>query len=104
MFLDSSTSSSGNTNNGPIAHLFFSPKERNLICSIILKAEDQDSFSTLLSKFNILLSINQHVDVSKKVDPDKVKEVCYGLMIFHKQTFPCAMLSPSVHQICAHAW
>ena len=65
-FLDSSTSSGGNTNNGPIAHLFFSPKERNLICSIILKTEDQDSFSTLISKFNILLSINQHVDVSKK--------------------------------------
>jgi hypothetical protein len=104
MLLDSSTSSGGNTNNGPLADRFFSPKERKSICSIILKTEDQDSFSTLLSKFNILLSINQHVDVSKKVDPDKVKEVGYGLMIFHKQTFPWAMLSPSVHQMCAHAW
>ena len=25
-------------------------------------------------------------------------------MILHKQTFPWAMLSPSVYQMCAHAW
>ena len=44
-------------------------------------------FFTLNSKL-MLLKLCQHVDVSKKVDPDKVKEVGYGLKIFHIQTFP----------------
>ena len=59
---------------------------------------------TLLSKLNILLSVTQHVDESKKVDPEKVKDVGYDLMIFYKQSFPWAILSPSVHQMCAPSW
>ena len=39
-----------------------------------------------------------------KVNPEEVKDVGYELMIFHKQSFPWAMISPSVHQMCAHSW
>ena len=103
MLLDSPTSSGGNTNNGPLASRFFSPENREAICAVINNSADRENFRVLLSKFNVLLSITQHVDSTKLVDPEKVKDLGYGLMIHHKQSFPFAMISPSVHQMCAHS-
>ena len=83
---------------------FFSPKEREHICSVISNDDERDKFYTLLSKFNVLLSITQHVDPQNVVDPEAVRRVGYDLMVFFKQSFPWAMLTPSVHQMCAHSW
>ena len=104
ILLDSPTSNGGNTNSGPVSDRFFSPKEREHICSVISNDDERDKFYTLLSKFNVLLSITQHVDPQNVVDPEAVRRVGYDLMVFFKQSFPWAMLTPSVHQMCAHSW
>ena len=95
----------GNTNTGPIADKFFSIDHRENICSIIKKTSDREAFSTLLGYFNKVLSITQRVDPSfGRVNPEKFKKLSYALMIYHKQSFPWGMISPSVHQMCAHSW
>ena len=101
LLLDSPTSSGGNTNNEPVAD-FFAVKERESFCAPIMNEEHRVNFALLLSKFNIMLKISQQCDLTKKVDPIKVKELGHDLMIFIKQKFPFAMLSPSVHQMCTH--
>ena len=101
--MDSPTSNGGNTNSGPVSDRFFSPKEREDICSVIFNDDERDKFNTLLSKFNVLLSVTQHVDPQNVVDPEAVRRVGYDLMVFFKQSFPWAMLTPSVHQMCAHS-
>ena len=98
----SPTSSGRNTNNGPLASRFFSSETREAICSVIYNLADRENFRVLLSKLNVLL-ITQHVDSTKLVDPEKVEDLGYGLMIHHKQSFTFAMISPSVHQMCAHS-
>ena len=102
--LDTPTQDGGNTNNGPIADRYFDPKNREAICSTIKNTVDRENFSILLSKYNIMLSLTQQVNSSKTVDPLKVKEVGYDLMIFLRQSFDWAMITPSVHQMCAHSW
>ena len=85
MLIDSPTEKGGNTNSGPLADRFFGPKEREKICSVIKNTEDRENFSKLISKINVFLSLTQHVDVLKKVDPQKVRNLGYELMVFHKQ-------------------
>ena len=46
----------------------------------------------------------QHIDVSKKVNVTKVKNVRYYLMIFYKQNFSWAMMSPNAQQMYVHSW
>ena len=61
---------------------FLDPKRGKIYArsSNILKT---DNFSELLSKLNVLLlSITQHVDSTKKVDPEKLKDLGYELMFF----------------------
>ena len=57
ILLDSPTSNGGNTNSGPVSDRFFCPKEREDICSVIFNDDERDKFNTLLSKFNVLLSV-----------------------------------------------
>ena len=109
MLMDSPCTSGGNTNSGPIADRFFSEKERPAICSLILNQEDRDNYMILLSKLNVFLSITQAV-TSKKVNPEKLKILGIELMCHIKSSFldergnPWIMISPSVHQMCAHSW
>ena len=56
------------------------------------------------SYFNKILSITQQSDASKIVKVDMVKQLGQDLMVHYKQHFPFAMISPSVHQMCAHSW
>ena len=42
--------------------------------------------------------------MNKIAIPGKVKELGISLMLFHKQNFPFAIISPTVHQMCAHSW
>ena len=102
--VDCPTKIGGNTNTGPIADRFFDPKNRELICSVIRKSSDREGFVKLLSYFNMILSITQQSDASKIAKPESIKELGYALMIHMKKSFPFAMISPSVHQMCAHAW
>lgn len=102
--VDCPTQIGGNTNTGPVADRFFSIKNRETICSLILKQEDRANFSVLLSFFNKMLSITQQSDITKIVKPDKVKDLGQSLMLHYKRSFPWAMISPSVHQMCAHSW
>ena len=102
MMIDTPTSSGGNTNTGPLAKEWFSPKFREAICSVVEDPVDHENFRELLSKFNILCTVVQQVDYN--VNPDKVRDLGYELMVFHKEMFPWAMISPSVHTMCAHYW
>ena len=102
--VDCPTHMGGNTNTGPVSDKFFSAKHRKGICSIILKTTDREAFETLLCYFNKNLSITQNVCATKIAIPRKVRELGYNLMIHYKQNFPWAMISPSVHQMCAHSW
>ena len=51
-----------------------------------------------------MLSITQHVDNHKIAIPENIKALGTMLMMHHKQAFPFAAISPTVHQMCAHAW
>ena len=51
-----------------------------------------------------MLHVTQQSDISKIVKPDMVKELGITLMKHLKEQFPFAMISPSVHQMCAHSW
>ena len=57
--VDCPTVIGGNSNSGPIADRFFSPKNREDNCSLIWREQDQLYFSKLLSYFNQMLSITQ---------------------------------------------
>ncbi len=102
--VDCPTQQGGNTNSGPVADKFFSPKHRSDICSTILNSSDREAIAELLAHFNKMLSLTQNVNTLRKVDPAKVKEFGYNLMIHHRQTIPWANISQSVHQMCAHSW
>ena len=52
----------------------------------------------------MVLAVTQQVDMSKIAIPEKVREITLDLMIFHKRSFPWAMLSPTFHIMCAHDW
>lgn len=101
--VDTPTSGGGNTNVGGTAERFFAEENRDAICQIIRKESDRTAFSKLLSMFNIMLSITQQCDVSKVVNYEKVQSLGTELMLFHKEAFPFAFLSPTVHQMCAHS-
>ena len=102
--IDTPTSNGGNTNTQGISDRFFSPRNREDICSNIRKESDRVAYSTLLQKVNMVLAVTQQVDMSKIAIPEKVREITLDLMIFHKRSFPWAMLSPTFHSMCAHDW
>ena len=102
ILIDTPTSAGGNTNTGPLAKQWFSPELRDQICSIIDDPVDREGYSELLQKFNIICTVVQQVQ--NKVDPAKVRALGHDLMVFHKETFPWAMISPTVHTMCAHYW
>ena len=104
LLVDCPTAIGGNTNTGPVADRFFSPKNRNDICSVIRKTSDQSAYSELLSNFNKMLSLTQQSDVTKVVNVEMVRILGQNLMVHFKQSFPFAMISPSVHQMAAHSW
>ena len=85
-----------------IAKDFFSVEHRENICSAILKQEDRENFAILLSYFNKIITVSQQCD--RMVIPERVKELGLALMLHHKQTFPFAVISPSVHQMCVYNW
>ncbi len=93
--VDCPTVIGGNTNTGPIAERFFSPENREAICSLILKSSDQSAFSTLLAFFNKMLTITQQCDTSRVVKPDMLQKLGQDHMVHYKQSFPWAMISPS---------
>ena len=102
--VDCPTKVGGNTNTGPVADRFFSPENRESICSVIRNSDHKEAFSKLLSFINMMLSVTQQSDSSKIANPDSVKKLGYSLMIHYKRSFPFATISPSVHQMCAHSW
>ena len=102
--VDCPTQIGGNTNTGPLSDKFFSVKHREDICNLIRKTSDKSAFSELLSFFNKMLTITQQCDSTKIVKIDMVKQLGQQLMVHYKQSFPFAMISPSVHQMCAHSW
>ena len=101
--VDCPTQVGGNTNTGPVAEKFYSPKYRDEICSVIRKESDREAFHTLLGYFNKMLSITQQSDLTRTVKVEVVKQLGLDLMIHYKTGFPWAMISPSVHQMCAHS-
>lgn len=102
--VDSPSANGGNTNTGPVAERFYSPKNRETICSVISCSSDRLAFSELLGYFNKMLTITQQSDSSKVVIPGMVQKLGQDLMVHYKTHFPFAMLTPSIHQMCAHSW
>jgi hypothetical protein len=97
LMIDTPTCLGGNTNSGPLAKCWFSPEHRDGICSIIEDPIHRQNFAELLSKFNVLCTVVQQVE--HNVDPERVRDLGYELMVFHKEAFPWAMISPSVQII-----
>ena len=50
----------------------------------------------------MICSVTQQVQ--NKVDLEKIRDLGHDLMVFHKETFPWAMIFPAVHTMCAHYW
>lgn len=110
ILMDSPSSSGGNTNTGPLADRFFSKMNRDHICSVILNEEDRKNYEEFLSLTNIMLTVTQSVDPSKKVHVDAIKSLGIELMMHLKTSFlnekghSWIMITPSFHQMCAHSW
>lgn len=110
MLIDSPCGSGGNTNTGPLADRYFSPKNRANICELINSEEDRDNYEYLLSLINILLQVTQSVNNSKVVKIDEVKAMGIELMMHIKNSFldengnSWIMIIPTIHQLCAHSW
>ena len=102
--IDTPTSGGGNTDTGGITDRFFSIESREDICVLILNKSDRDAYRKLLQLYNMVLSVSQTVDPSKRAIPTEVKALCQELMMFEKTSFPWSMLSPSIHSMCGHNW
>ena len=102
--VDSPTTVGGNSNAGPVAEKFFGAEHRANICDVIRHSSHKSLYSELLSYFNKILTITQQCDTTKIVRVDMVKQLGQALMIHYKQSFPFAMISPSVHMMAAHSW
>ena len=50
------------------------------------------------------LSCLQHCDQSKRVRSDKVRELGKKIMLFHREKFAFAKITPTLHQMCAHTF
>ena len=103
LVLDTPTSNGGNTNTGPTADRFFGVAEREYICSVIQHEENRNNFSILLRFFNQMLKVAQRCDNNMIAIPEKVTQLGKALMVHIKETFPFAVISPSVHQMAAHS-
>ena len=75
---------------------------RDDICELIHDPDERAAFFILLSKFNVLIKVVQQVQ--HKVNPNKLRELGYDLMIYMKTKFPFVMIFPLVHVLCAHYW
>lgn len=110
MLLDTPTSGGGNTNSGNLAEKFFSPVYRGVIIELIRNTSDKNNFELVLSYFNKILTITQSVCETKKVNSSKVRDLGINLMNLLRTGFcdtagkSWIIISPSVHQLCAHSW
>ena len=108
--MDSPCGSGGNTNTGPLADRFFSPKNRDAISELILNQEDRQNYKEFLSMTNVILTITQSVNPSKKVKIEDFKRLGIELMLHLRTNFldekglPWVMIIPSFHQMVAHGW
>ena len=82
----------------------FSVKHRAAIVECIRKTSGREAFTILLGYINKMLSVTQHCDQSKIAIPEKVREHGTAVMLHYKTGFPFAMITPCVHQTCAHSW
>ena len=94
----------GNTNHGNTAMRFFDEKNRKDILSLINGEETRENFGELLSYFNKILIVTQRTEQTKKVNIQQLKQLGIELMACYRNYFPWAYMSPSVHQMAAHAW
>ena len=74
--VDSSTPIGGNTNSGPVSEKFFSPRNRDKICCVILRSSDREKLSTVLGYFNKVVTVIQNLDPSKIVNSLMFKQLC----------------------------
>ena len=84
--------------------VFLSVKYRAAIVESIRKQSDREAYAVLLSYINKMLSVTQQSDQSKIAIPDIVQKLELVLVLYHKTAFPFAMITPSIHQMCAHSW
>ena len=109
MLIDTPTGIAGNTNSGPMADRFFASDVREEICSLIEDREDSDNFKLLLSKLNIMIHITQK-HTKEIIDFSQVKTLGIDVMHHIKTSFldekgnSWVMITPSIHQLCAHTW
>jgi hypothetical protein len=63
----------------------------------------RQAFKQLLQYFKVFLSVIQKRS-SKTVCVERVKQYGVQMLVHFKSHFPWAVIGPSVHQICCHAW
>ena len=108
MLIDTPTSNGGNTNNGMMAERFLHPKNREIICSLILNGTDRENFEVLLRDMNIILSITQ--STRDNVDTTKLRQLGIDIMSHIRSKFidheglPWININPSLHAMCGHSW
>ena len=81
LLVDSTTTVGGNTNTCPVSQCFFDWCNREAICSVIDDAVDREKFNIFLGQFDIALSVNESVNVTKVVDIEKLKMHGHEVMI-----------------------
>ena len=104
LLVDSPTSAGGNTNTGPVAKRFFSPNNREAICSLIDGDANRINYNVFLGQMNVCLAVSENADTSKTVDVKAFQKHCFDTMIHIALHFPWVRVSPSVHQMLAHNW
>ena len=71
----------GTSNTGNTTMRFFSPKNRDKICSLIDGEETRNNFKKLMGYFNQILTITQSHITDKKVNSTKLKTLGIDLML-----------------------
>lgn len=109
ILLDVPTAGGGTTNNGPMAERFFSHENRETICELIRNREDKNNFKKFIGDINVLLSVCS--STSKKcVNTEMIRQLGIEIMSHLRTKFldnrgqPWVVISPSLHQMCAHSW
>ena len=86
---------------GSAFQTFSSDFGRNFLCSLV-KEEIREVFGQILLGLCTLVKVVN--SQKRQVNVDKVRQLGKQVYLQLVQTFPWAMVSPSVHRILAHSW
>ena len=92
---------SGDMITGSAFQKFSSDFGRNFLCSLV-KEEDREVFGQILLGLCTLVKLVN--SQTRQVNVERVRQLGQQVYLQLVQTFPWAMITPSVHRILAHSW